>query len=131
MIKGLIALAFGALSFGVSEFVVMGLLPYFAMDFDVEIATAGHTISAYAFGVCFGVFYMMFSRKLNLKLSICIVVFCHLLGMVLTAVASDFIFLLIARFISGLPHGCFFGLGAFSACGFGPLVPALQLWLLF
>ena len=44
MIKGLIALAFGALSFGVSEFVVMGLLPYFAMDFDVEIATAGHTI---------------------------------------------------------------------------------------
>lgn len=132
MIKGLIALAFGALSFGVSEFVVMGLLPYFAMDFDVEIATAGHTISAYAFGVCFGVFYMMFSRKLNLKLSICIVVFCHLLGMVLTAVASDFIFLLIARFISGLPHGCFFGLGAIIAsriatAGHGSSAMALML----
>lgn len=132
MIKGLIALAFGALSFGVAEFVVMGLLPYIAMDFDVDIATAGHTISAYAFGVCFGVLYMMFSRKLNLKLSICIVIFCHLLGVILTAVASDFTFLLIARFISGMPHGCFFGLGAIIAsriatAGHGSSAMALML----
>lgn len=115
VIKGLIALAFGALSFGVVEFVAMGLLPYFAMDFKVDIATAGHTISAYAFGVCFGVLYMMFSRKLNLKLSICIIVFCHLVGVILSAFATDFHFLLLARFISGMPHGCFFGLGAIIA----------------
>lgn len=112
MIKGLIALAFGALSFGVVEFVAMGLMPYIAQDFNVEIATAGHTISAYAFGVCFGVIYMAFTRKLNLKVSICIVVTVHLIGTLCTAIATNFELLLAARFLSGMPHGCFFGLAA-------------------
>ncbi len=115
MVKGLIALALGALSFGVVEFVAMGLLPYFSMSFGVDIATAGHSISAYAFGVCFGVAYMMFLRKLNLKVSICIIVFCQLVGIVLTSIANSFEFLLAARFISGMPHGCFFGLAAIIA----------------
>lgn len=112
MIKGLIALAFGALSFGVVEFVAMGLLPYIASDFNVDIAMAGHTISAYAFGVCFGVLYMAFTRKLNLKVSICIVVTVHFLGVLCTALANSYELLLVARFVSGMPHGCFFGLAA-------------------
>lgn len=112
MIKGLIALAFGALSFGVVEFVAMGLLPYIAHDFNVDIAMAGHTISAYAFGVCFGVLYMAFTRKLNLKVSICIVVTVHLIGTICTAFATSYEWLLAARFLSGMPHGCFFGLAA-------------------
>ena len=130
--KGLIALAFGALGFGVGEFVAMGLLPYFAHDFDLDIATAGHSISAYALGVCVGIVYMMFTRKLNLKVSILIVVSCYTVGMVLTAVAQSFAVVLLARFISGLPHGCFFGLGAIiamriSAAGKGSSAMALML----
>lgn len=112
MIKGLIALAFGALSFGVVEFVAMGLLPYIATDFNVDIAMAGHTISAYAFGVCFGVLYMAFTRKLNLKVSICIVVAVQCIGVLWTALANSYEILLVARFVSGMPHGCFFGLAA-------------------
>ena len=132
MIKGLIALAFGALSFGVLEFVAMGLLPYFSHDFGVDISTSGHTISFYAFGVCFGVIYMLFSRKLNLKVSICLVVTCQLVGILLTAFASSFTMLLIARFVSGMPHGCFFGLGAIissriAAAGKGSSAMALML----
>lgn len=130
--KGLIALAFGAFSFGVVEFVAMGLLPYFARDFDLEIATAGHSISAYAFGVCLGIIYMVFTRKLNLKVSILIVVSCHVLGSLLTVFAPNFTVLIIARLISGLPHGCFFGLGAIiamriSAAGKGSSAMALML----
>lgn len=112
MIKGLIALAFGALSFGVVEFVAMGLMPYISQDFQVDMAQAGYTISAYAFGVCFGVVYMAFTRKLNLKVSICIVVTVHLIGIICTALATNFELLLAARFLSGMPHGCFFGLAA-------------------
>ncbi|MDT3663113.1 MAG: MFS transporter [Anaerobiospirillum sp.] len=130
--KGLIALAFGALGFGVGEFVAMGLLPYFAHDFNLDIATAGHSISAYAFGVCFGIIYMVFTRKLNLKVSILIVVSCYTIGMVLTALAQSFGMVIVARFISGLPHGCFFGLGAIiamriSAAGKGSSAMALML----
>ena len=132
VIKGLIALAFGALSFGVLEFVAMGLLPYFSHDFGVDISTSGHTISFYAFGVCFGVIYMLFSRKLNLKVSICLVVTCQLVGIILTAFASNFTMLLLARFVSGMPHGCFFGLGAIissriAAAGKGSSAMALML----
>lgn len=115
MIKGLIALAFGALGFGVAEFVAMGLLPFVARDFKVDIAESGHTITVYAIGVCFGVIYMMFTRKLNLKTSIMIVVAFQLIGMVLTAFAPSFDWLLIGRFISGMPHGCFFGLATIIA----------------
>lgn len=115
MIKGLIALAFGALGFGVAEFVAMGLLPFVARDFEVDIAQSGHTITVYAIGVCFGVIYMMFTRKLNLKTSILIVVSFQLVGMVLTAFAPNFELLLVGRFVSGMPHGCFFGLATIIA----------------
>lgn len=115
MIKGLIALAFGALGFGVAEFVAMGLLPFVARDFSVDVAVSGHTITVYAIGVCFGVIYMMFTRKLNLKTSILIVVSFQLVGMLLTAFAPSFEWLLVGRFISGMPHGCFFGLATIIA----------------
>ena len=132
MIKGLIALALGALSFGVVEFVAMGLLPYFAEDFALPIATASHAISAYAFGVCAGVLYMVFTRKVNLKVSLCIVLLCHLLGIALTAISPNFGTLLLARFISGMPHGCFFGLGAIismriAKAGQGSMAMAIML----
>lgn len=115
MIKGLISLAFGALSFGILEFVVMGLLPYIAQDFDVSIADAGKTISWYALGVVAGAFFMVFCRKFNLKYLMLGIVTVHLIGTILTVFAPSFELLLYCRFISGLPHGCFFGVGAIIA----------------
>ncbi len=114
-IKGLIALAFGTLSLGVAEFVMMGLLPYIAKDFDVSVATAGHAISAYAFGVMVGALALSFLHKFKLKHIVIALVVVQLVGVVATSFANSFNILLLTRFISGLPHGCFFGVGAIVA----------------
>lgn len=129
---GVLALAFGAFSFGTAEFVVTGLLPYLAHDFEIDIAASGHAITAYAIGVCMGVFYIIFTRNLNLKTSICIIIFTHVIGMAMTAAAPNFGMVLFARFFSGLPHGCFLSLGAIIATriakpGQGSAVMALML----
>jgi len=52
MRKSLTALAFGTFALGITEFVMMGILPQIAMDFGVSIAQAGYFISIYALGVC-------------------------------------------------------------------------------
>ena len=114
-IKGLIALAFGTLSLGVAEFVMMGLLPNIAKDFDVSVATAGHAISAYAFGVMVGALALAFLHKFKLKHIVIALVVVQLAGIVNTSFANSFNILLLTRFISGLPHGCFFGVGAIVA----------------
>ena len=57
MKKSLIALAFGTLGLGLSEFVMMGILPDVANDLGISIPSAGHLISAYALGVCAYWFY--------------------------------------------------------------------------
>ena len=114
-IKGLIALAFGTLSLGVAEFVMMGLLPYIAKGFDVSVATAGHAISAYAFGVMVGALSLAFLHKFKLKHIVIALVVVQLVGIVATSFANSFNILLLTRFISGLPHGCFFGVGAIVA----------------
>ena len=54
MKKSLIALAFGTLALGMSEFVMMGILPDIARSLGVSIPEAGHLISAYALGAYCG-----------------------------------------------------------------------------
>lgn len=115
LIRGLIALAFGTLSLGIAEFVAMGLLPYIANDFSVSLDTAGHIISFYASGVAFGAFSLLFLRRFKLKYIILCLIIVHILGNALTAFANDFNMLLLYRFISGLPHGCYFGVGSIIA----------------
>ena len=48
------ALTAGAFGIGVTEFVIMGLLPQVAADIHVSIASAGLLISGYALGVVVG-----------------------------------------------------------------------------
>ena len=53
MKKALVTLALGTFGLGVTEFVMMAILPFIAEDFGVSIAEAGHLISSYGFGrVC-------------------------------------------------------------------------------
>lgn len=115
LIKGLIALAFGTLSLGISEFVAMGVLPYIAHDFNVDIATAGHAISAYAIGVAVGAFVCIIMHTLKLKTILLILIIMHIFGNVLTVLSYNFDMLLLGRFIAGLPHGSFFGVGSIIA----------------
>ncbi len=115
MNKGLIALAFGTFALGIAEFTMMGVLGDVASGLDVSISSAGHMITAYALGVCVGapallVFHRMPLRRLLLILAAVIVA-----GNSFASLAGGYWSLLAARFISGLPHGAYFGVSAIVA----------------
>ena len=111
MKKSLIALAFGTLALGIAEFVMMGILPDIASDLHVSIAEAGHLISAYALGVCVGAPMLILARKHPLKRILLVLVAVIMAGNVCAALAPNFWTLMAARFVSGLPHGAYFGVG--------------------
>lgn len=115
MKKSLIALAFGTLGLGIAEFVMMGILPDVAGDLNISIATAGHLISAYAIGVCIGAPMLIIARKYPLKNILLILVAMIMLGNTLAALAPNYWILMLARLISGLPHGAYFGVASIVA----------------
>lgn len=115
MKKSLIALAFGTLGLGIAEFVMMGILPDVAKDLGISIPTAGHFISAYALGVCVGAPVLTLARKYPLKHILLVLVTLIMVGNICAALAPNYWVLLAARFISGLPHGAYFGVGSIVA----------------
>ena len=114
--KGLLALAMGGFGIGLTEFVMMGILPEVATDLGITIPQAGHFISAYALGVVIGapLLVMIASnfppKKLLITLMVCFTVFNSL-----TIIAPNYGFMMASRLLSGLPHGAFFGVGAVVA----------------
>jgi DHA1 family inner membrane transport protein len=112
----LLALAAGAFGIGVTEFAPMGLLPVIATDLGVSIPTAGLLISAYALGVMLGAPLMTLTtgrvprRTLLIGLAAIFTV-----GNLLSAISTDYTMLLIARVITSLNHGAFFGVGSIVA----------------
>ena len=115
MKKSLIALAFGTLGLGIAEFTMMGILPYVARDLNISIPVAGHFISAYALGVCAGAPMLIVARKRPLKHILLVLMALMLGGNLGAAMAPDYWLLLAARFISGLPHGAYFGVASIVA----------------
>lgn len=113
--RSLIALAFGTLGLGIAEFVMMGILPDTAVSLGVSIPTAGHFISAYALGVCFGACMLLILRKYPMKNSLLFLVSLMMVGNIGAALAQSYHFMLVARFISGLPHGAYFGVASIVA----------------
>ncbi|TDX09432.1 DHA1 family arabinose polymer transporter-like MFS transporter [Flavobacterium sp. S87F.05.LMB.W.Kidney.N] len=116
MKKSLIALSLGGLTIGITEFVMMGLLPDIASDMKVSIPVAGYLISSYALGVVIGAPLLVIAgrnyapKKMLLILALMLAVF-----NALSIIAPDYNFLFASRFLSGLPHGAFFGVGAVVA----------------
>lgn len=116
MKKSLFALALGTFGLGMAEFVMMGILPDVANSLGISIPQAGHFISAYALGVCFGALgIVLLMRKEPLKKILIIIMSIHLFGNLITAMSVNYHMMLLMRFISGLPHGVFFGVGAIVA----------------
>ena len=115
MKKSLIALAFGTLGLGIAEFTMMGILPYVAADLDISIPTAGHFISAYALGVCFGTPILLWARRYPLKHILLGLMALMMVGNLCASVSTSYWMLLAARFISGLPHGAYFGVASIVA----------------
>ncbi|KJL35658.1 Inner membrane transport protein YdhP [Microbacterium ginsengisoli] len=121
----LLSLAIGSFAIGMGEFVVMGLLPNVAQDLLPQtwatapgdaIAQAGWLISLYALGVVIGAptiagFVARYPRhRVMLVLSIVLAV-----GNLLTVLAPTFGWVAVARLVTGLPHGAYFGIGALVA----------------
>ena len=116
MKKGIAALALGTFGLGMTEYVMMSILPDLAHDFNVSIAEAGHLISAYAIGVCVGApLVAIFLRNWQLKRILLWLMVFYAIGNVMFASSQSFTFGIIGRFVSGLPHGAFFGAGSIVA----------------
>lgn len=115
MKKSLIALAFGTLGLGIAEFTMMGILPYVANDLNVSIPVAGYLISAYALGVCVGAPILLLARKRPLKHILLALMALMMVGNLAASIAPNYWVLLLARFVSGLPHGAYFGVASIVA----------------
>ncbi|CAM3509653.1 MFS transporter [Zobellia roscoffensis] len=120
--KALIALAIGGFGIGLTEFVIMGILPDVAKGLNITIPQAGHSIAAYALGVVVGApLLTKIGAKLNSRTVLLLLMGWFTLFNTLSGFSDSYITLLITRFLSGLPHGAFFGIGAVVA---GKLVKA-------
>jgi MFS transporter, DHA1 family, inner membrane transport protein len=112
----LYALTAGAFGIGVTEFVIMGLLPQVAADMQVSIATAGLLISGYALGVVVGAPVLtIMTGRLPRKTVLIGLMGIFIIGNAICALAADYTLLMAARVVTALAHGTFFGVGSVVA----------------
>ncbi|MGM1017746.1 MAG: MFS transporter [Actinomycetota bacterium] len=123
--RTLLSLAIGSFGIGMTEFVIMGLLPDIAADLlptlweqnqEEAIGQAGLLVSLYALGVVIGAptiagLVARFPRHhVMIGLAIALTVF-----NALTVVLPSFGLVGVSRLLAGLPHGAYFGIGALVA----------------
>jgi DHA1 family inner membrane transport protein len=107
------ALTASSFAIGTTEFVVVGIMPTVAHDFRVSISSAGLQVSLYALGVAIGgPVLTTLTRNVCRKTLLVSLMALFVIAHIGSAIAPDFNFLLITRFISGFSHGVFFGVGA-------------------
>ncbi|AXB77325.1 MFS transporter [Novosphingobium sp. P6W] len=116
-----LALAMGAFAIGTTEFAAMSLVPFFARDLGLSEPEAGHAISAYALGVVVGapVIAVLAAKIERRKLLIALMAI-FAIGNGISAMAASYPLLLVCRFVSGLPHGAYFGIAALVAASMVP-----------
>ena len=117
----LFALATGGFAIGTTEFATMSLLPFFAPDLRIDAATAGHVISIYALGVVVGApLIAVAAAKVARRTLLIVLMLMFAIGNGLSAIAPDYHSMLLFRFLSGLPHGAYFGVAALVAADLVP-----------
>ncbi|KIS28550.1 MFS transporter [Arthrobacter sp. SPG23] len=113
---GLLALALGGFGIGLTEFVIMGLLPEVAADFRVSEATAGWLISGYALAVVVGALLLTAAvTRFERKPVLAVLLVLFIAGNLVSATAPDYFMMMIGRIVAALAHGAFFGIGAVVA----------------
>jgi DHA1 family inner membrane transport protein len=113
---GLLALAVGGFGIGLTEFVIMGLLPEVAADFAVTETVAGYLISGYAIAVAVGAIGLTAAViRLDRKKVLVGLMGLFIAGNLLSALAPTYELLLAGRILAALCHGAFFGIGAVVA----------------
>lgn len=118
----ILALAVASFCIGTTEFVIMGLLPEVAADLGVTIPAAGLLVTGYALGVVIGApIIAVATARLPRKPVLLGLAMLFVLGNLLCAIAPTYWTLMVARVITALGHGAFFGIGSVVAAS---LVPA-------
>lgn len=112
----LLALALGTFCIGTTEFASMGIIQLFTASLEVDLSAATHAITAYAIGVVVGAPVLtLAAARLNRRTLLLLLIGVFIVGNVLSAIAANLHFFVIARFICGLPQGAYFGAGAVVA----------------
>ncbi|WP_414704893.1 MFS transporter [Pseudomonas sp.] len=115
------AMALGSFAIGTGEFAIMGLMPDIASNLQLSEPQVGHAISAYALGVMVGAPTLaILGAKLLRKHMLLLLMALYALGNLATAFAPSYSGLIAFRFISGLPHGAYFGIAAVVASSMVP-----------
>lgn len=123
----LFALAVGAFAIGTTEFAAMSLLPFFARDLGIDVPTAGHAISAYALGVVAGApVIAAFGARLPRRKLLIGLMALFAIGNGLSALSPSYGWMLVFRFLSGVPHGAYFGVAALVAAKLVPIEKRAQ-----
>jgi DHA1 family inner membrane transport protein len=121
LLRAVLALGVGGFSIGTGEFVIMGLLPEVARDIGVSIPQAGHVISAYALGVVIGAPVLaVLAAGWNRRALLIALMGIYALGNFASALAPGYLSLNLMRFLTGLPHGTYFGVAALVAATLAP-----------
>ncbi|MNW29096.1 Inner membrane transport protein YdhP [compost metagenome] len=112
----LFCLTAGAFAIGMTEFVIMGLLPNVARDLDVTIAQAGQLITGYALGVALGApILTIATSKIAQKQLLCLLMVIFIIGNLVGALAPSYGLLMGSRLVTALAHGTFLGTGSLIA----------------
>ncbi len=121
MSLALIVLSLSAFAIGTTEFVIMGLLPDVARDLSVTIPMAGWLVTGYALSVAVGAPLMaVATARLERRQALRLLMMIFILGNVLCALAASYGLLMLARVVTALCHGAFFGIGSVVATSVVP-----------
>jgi len=114
----ILSLTVGAFAIGMTEFVIMGILPNVAADLNVSIAMAGQLITMYALGVAVGApILTILTHKIPQKKLLLLLMGLFIFGNGISVFAPNYAVLMGARMLTALTHGTFFGVGAVIASG--------------
>ncbi|TYR32340.1 MFS transporter [Mesorhizobium microcysteis] len=117
----MLALGMGGFAIGTTEFAAMSLLPYFSAGLAIDEATASHVISAYALGVVVGApLIAVLAARVSRRTLLLGLMAVFAVANCLSALSPSYGWMLIFRFMSGLPHGAYFGVAALVAASLVP-----------
>jgi MFS transporter, DHA1 family, inner membrane transport protein len=115
------ALAVGGFAIGTTEFATMSLLRYFARDLNIDEPTAGYVISSYALGVVVGApIIAILSARVSRRTLLTVLMGVFAVANLLSAWSPTYATMLVFRFLSGLPHGAYFGIATLVAASLVP-----------
>jgi DHA1 family inner membrane transport protein len=117
----LFTLFLAAFALGTAEFVIAGVLPEVALGLGITIPAAGMLVTGYAIGIAVGgPLLALATNRLPRKTLIVALCAVFTIGQVLCAIAPNFELLLLARLLTAVVHGTYFGIAAIVAVNLVP-----------